>query len=161
MITSVIKCGMKYISVPKLQRLYRLRFGMDTYVISFHTLLSLWLFIHAWIKLDPCLQEGYLGNNLIYFPMFFMVVSSDLWQTHDCYSGNEITLVYIKLENRYLKTNRCRVLRFCMISGWRHQMETFSALLAICAGNLPVTGEFPSQRPVTQSFDVFFDLRLE
>ena len=43
---------------------------------------------------------------------------------------------------------------------WRHQMETFSALLAICAGNSPVTGEFPAHRPVTQSFDVFFDLRL-
>ena len=42
---------------------------------------------------------------------------------------------------------------------WRHQMETFSALLAFCAGNSPVTGEFPSQRPVTRSFDVFFDLR--
>ena len=38
-------------------------------------------------------------------------------------------------------------------------MEIFSALLAICAGNSPVTGEFPAQRPVTQSFDVFFDLR--
>ena len=43
---------------------------------------------------------------------------------------------------------------------WRHQMETFSALLALCAGNSPVTGEFPSQRPVTRSFDVFLDLRL-
>ena len=43
---------------------------------------------------------------------------------------------------------------------WRHQMETFSALLAICAGNSPVTGEFPAQRPVTRSFLVFFDLRL-
>ena len=42
---------------------------------------------------------------------------------------------------------------------WRHQMETFSALLAICAGNSPVPGEFPAQRPVTWSFDVFFDLR--
>ena len=39
-------------------------------------------------------------------------------------------------------------------------METISALLAICAGNSPVTGEFPAQRPVTRSFDVFFDLRL-
>ena len=39
-------------------------------------------------------------------------------------------------------------------------METFSALLAICAGNSPVTGEFPAQRPVTRSFDIFFDLRL-
>ena len=39
-------------------------------------------------------------------------------------------------------------------------METFSALLAICAGNTPVPGEFHAQRPVTPSFDVFFDLRL-
>ena len=45
-------------------------------------------------------------------------------------------------------------------SWWHHQMETFSALLALCAGNSPVTGEFPSQRPVTRSFGVFFDLRL-
>ena len=37
-------------------------------------------------------------------------------------------------------------------------METFSALLALCAGNSSVTGEFPSQRPMTRSFDVFFDL---
>ena len=43
---------------------------------------------------------------------------------------------------------------------WRHQMGTFFAFLAICAGNSPVTGEFPDQRPVTRSFDVFFDLRL-
>ena len=41
---------------------------------------------------------------------------------------------------------------------WRHQMETFSALLALCAGNSPVSGEFLSQRPVTRSFNVFFDL---
>ena len=45
-------------------------------------------------------------------------------------------------------------------SWWRHQMETFPALLVLCAANSPVTGEFSSQRPVTQSFDVFFDLRL-
>ena len=60
---------------------------------------------------------------------------------------------------------------------WRsHQMETFSALLAICAGNSPgtfsallaicagnspVPGDFPAQRPMTWSFDVFFDLRLK
>ena len=43
---------------------------------------------------------------------------------------------------------------------WRHQMESFSVLLALCAGNSPVTGEFPAQRPVTRSFDVFFDLCL-
>ena len=39
-------------------------------------------------------------------------------------------------------------------------METFSALLALCDGNSLVPGEFPAQRPVTQSFDVAFDLCL-
>ena len=46
---------------------------------------------------------------------------------------------------------------FNISSWWRHQMETFSA---ISVGNSPVTGEFAGQRPVTRSFDVFFDLRL-
>ena len=47
---------------------------------------------------------------------------------------------------------------FYNVSWRRHQLETFSALLAHCAGNSPVTAEFPAQRPVTRSFDVFFDL---
>ena len=46
------------------------------------------------------------------------------------------------------------------VSWWRHKMETFSASLACCAGISPVTGEFPSQRPVLLSIDVFCDLRL-
>ena len=40
-------------------------------------------------------------------------------------------------------------------------METFSALLALCVGNSPVSGDFPAHRPVTRSFDVFIDLRLD
>ena len=51
--------------------------------------------------------------------------------------------------------------RLFMSLWWRHQMETFSALLAICAGNSPVSGEFPAQRPETRSCDVFFDLPLD
>ena len=38
-------------------------------------------------------------------------------------------------------------------------MEKF-ALFAIYAESSLVTGEFPAQRPVTRSFDVVFDLRL-
>ena len=38
---------------------------------------------------------------------------------------------------------------------WRHQTETFSALLARCERNRPVIGVFPSQRPVTWSFDFY------
>ena len=58
----------------------------------------------------------------------------------------------------YVRTLRTRRPRE-RSSWWRHQMETFSALLAICAENPLVTGEFPTQRPVTQSCDMFFDLR--
>ena len=39
-------------------------------------------------------------------------------------------------------------------------MATFPALLAFFEGNSPITGKFPSQRPVMRSFDVFFDLHL-
>ena len=46
-----------------------------------------------------------------------------------------------------------------IFSWWRHQIKTFSALLAIYAGSSPVTGEFPAQRPLTRSSDISFDLR--
>ena len=79
----------------------------------------------------------------------------------------------LKHPNIFFKAKICpktEILYACVISfaiaywelhddaWWCHQMETFSVLLAICAGNSPVTGEFPTQRRVTQSFDVFFDL---
>ena len=35
--------------------------------------------------------------------------------------------------------------------------ENISTYLALFEGNPPVTGVFPSQRPVTRSFDVFLD----
>ena len=44
---------------------------------------------------------------------------------------------------------------------WRHhELETISILLALCEGNLPVTGGFPSQRVIMWSFDVLFDVSL-
>ena len=77
----------------------------------------------------------------------------------------------------WFPNNGTRVLSFCIwlwreisqlgqvdrvtpYTWWRHQMETFSVLLALCVGNSPVLGEFPAQRSMTQSFDVFFDLHL-
>ena len=44
----------------------------------------------------------------------------------------------------------CRIYAFTN-TWWRHQMETFFAWLSICAGNSPVNGEFPAQRPATRS----------
>ena len=71
----------------------------------------------------------------------------------------------IKTMRAYLKIEKYQ-LHIDMISKWRYvpwrriQMETFSALLVLCVGISPDTGEFPSQWPVTRSFGVFFDLRL-
>ena len=74
--------------------------------------------------------------------------------------GCENSLVYTPRPQNIYMSNDIRLPLQCInFSWWRHQMETFFALLALCAGNSPVTGEFPAQRPVTRSFDVFFDLR--
>ena len=76
----------------------------------------------------------------------------------------EVTVVKASMMHSYHKPNwemkyyPCRFWKDVK-TWWRHQMETFSALLAICAGNSPVPGEFPTQRPVTRSFDVYFDMR--
>ena len=69
-------------------------------------------------------------------------------RSHDLFSNTKLYSILITIKTQ--STN----------SWWRHQMETFSALLTICAGNSPVPGEFPAQRPVMRSFDVLFDLRL-
>ena len=72
----------------------------------------------------------------------------------DCPNASEATLEKMKQNQVHMSW------AFCILTWWRHQMETFSALLALCAGNSPASGEFPAQRPVTRSFDVFFDLCL-
>ena len=45
-----------------------------------------------------------------------------------------------------------------MDPSWRHQMEAFSALLALCAGNSPVTDEFRPQRASGAELSRFFDV---
>ena len=79
---------------------------------------------------------------------------------------NQVTEQTVSILNlhcmNYLKlcNNWCCITFLITHPWWRHHMETVSALLAICAVYSPVPGEFPAQRPVTRSFDVFFDLCL-
>ena len=68
--------------------------------------------------------------------------------------------IYIKMWQVGSATKVLKLISYGLYPWWCHQMETSSALLALCVGNSPVTGEFPTQRPVTRSFDVFCDLRL-
>ena len=89
----------------------------------------------------------------------FVQVCSNTWHGKGCriVYNHEITSRIPHPSNR----RTCpKLTKLTHKSWWRHQMETFSALLALCAGNSPVTDEFLAQRPVTRSFDVFFDLRL-
>ena len=68
----------------------------------------------------------------------------------------------LRTVSRHIYPKLCQTLRIHIISPekqlWHHHLRILSALLAPCEGNhwWPVTGGFPSQRPVMWSFDVFF-----
>ena len=103
-----------------------------------------------------------------YMPMMLIVISHNIhWNaTLILYNYCGLLLLHFRYRNGSLSYIGAMVVLCYPTSGapsnawWRHQMETFSAFLTICAGNSPVTGEYPAQRPVTRSFDVFLDLRL-
>ena len=78
----------------------------------------------------------------------------NMWVFDQVDGGYDVYFLNIDLVSFLMPWN------FSKYSWWRHQMEIFYGLLALCAGNSPVTGDFSAQRPVTRSFDVFFDLRL-
>ena len=70
-------------------------------------------------------------------------------------TGSKITQIPVKLLWRiYVKSISIKTKWYTTQPYWR--VTAFSALLALCEENPPVTGGFPSQRPVTWSFDVFF-----
>ena len=80
--------------------------------------------------------------------------SDNAWERGDIFISGSYLVCFEK----------CNILPSDMIENivitWcRHQMEAFSALLALWAGSSTVTGEFPSQRPVTRSFGVYVLLK--
>ena len=79
---------------------------------------------------------------------------------HALWANCRVSIVSCISRTKILWYNETGLYKLFGMTWWHHQMESFSVLLAICAGNSPVTGEFPSQRPVTRNFDVFFDLCL-
>ena len=83
-------------------------------------------------------------------PLYLYIWMSDLKNDNARWKGESFTIHFFKTKSP--RSNS---------PWWRHETKTFSALLAICEGNPPVTGGFPSQRPVTRSFDAFFDVRLK
>ena len=108
-----------------------------------------------------CRKQLTSSRNSVAIELF---LSMEFWKKKWIWMVICITLVQLwrlhSLCSQINKHSSCLWFETPRHSWWRHQMETFSALLAICAGNSPVPGEFPAQRPVTRGFDVFFDLRL-
>ena len=125
-----------------------------------------------------CMINKITISSLLYTTL--RSASKNFYHTKRCFNGTVLSwgkaarLRRLMHQNTYtwrslfaLFVQNCYISSVCnccffgkTIPGWRHQMETFSALLTLCAGNSPVTGDFPAQRPVTRNFDVFFDLRL-
>ena len=130
----------------------------------------LFLFTHS-IILDPqdplgALQPGYKTDVIKYlcypfdhghFKSHFMINSADAsnrpqWN-HDVEISRYLKTMEFQMATIVLKVNdadlmvciaqRVAYLLFPPVTWWHHQMVTFSALLALCAGNSSVTGEFP------------------
>ena len=101
---------------------------------------------YGWFVIKPN-KLAFCVTSIVTYTPFFPTAQANTFR----YLYNSIPF----LQYTHTKDSTSSLWRRVM-AWWRHQMETFSALLAICAGNSPVTGEFPSQRPVTRSFDVFF-----
>ena len=114
-------------------------------------------------------------QEVLKFELHLQIVSSNVWvryfygiskgplKFHTKHFTYALKYVHLfRYENLRLLDLRAHKY-FKMLSSlawWRHQLDTFSAILAFCEGNSPVTGEFTSQRPVMQSFDVvvFFSI---
>ena len=75
-----------------------------------------------------------LNNELLTRWLWFICQMDPLEQT------------WVKFQTKHVSFHPAWICssELCYSPWWRHQMETFSALLAICAGNSPVPGEFPA-----------------
>ena len=102
-------------------------------------------------KLPPTNPD--MGSLLIQGRCYLSYYKTQKWQFSQCLKYLENTMMLYNKNMIYRTSSR-------MTTWGRHQMETFFALLAICTGNSTVTGEFPTQRPLTRSFDIFVDLPL-
>ena len=141
---------------PVTRPVTRKMFPFDDAIMVDRVLLSI-LWRYAWVSLvllwPACVPTFKIRLYLAPTKIHFVTMIEDNDITDHDKKNNIYIMVWALLYHKCLKWDFC-------VTWWCRQMETFSALLAICVGNSPVTGEFPSQRPVTRSFDVFFDLHL-
>ena len=95
-----------------------------------------------------CLRRcppGLAAEQTAEFPVIWDVL---MWRDCNDWTSALVghSFLALKFEGRHSIYPIGIVVKYCFKllyhAWWRHQMETFSALLAICAGNSPVIGEF-------------------
>ena len=101
----------------------------------------------SWTSIDQNTVTMIYGVQLIWLKKPILTLH-DLWTSHFVHRLNKV-----HSEFRVLLFHLCHNYMMTSSNG-----NTFSVLLPLCVRNSPVTGEFPAQRPVTRSFDVFFDM---
>ena len=101
--------------------------------------------------LSHCIQYCFIFDGDI-SKVDNIVVPWHVVKSTDARSSNELRWIDIKIGHKYSSPS----------SGHQGDISSYAffALLALCEESPPVTGGFPSQRPVTRSFDILFDLRL-
>ena len=111
---------------------------------------------NAWILLIGSLGTNFSGFvieiHTFWFKKMHLKMSYGEWRP--VCLGLNVWNPFVSTTNIWTGTTRKTMRVYGPLTWWRHQMETFSALVAFSAGNSPVTGEFPAQRPLTRSFDV-------
>ena len=111
---------------------------------------------YAVIVIPHCMQCCFKMNHVMHYRIFRRMCFVAMYFSRKSFQRDRLTYNWI-IVSGYTPQQYVTLGQYGK-SWWRHQMETFNASLALCAGNSPVTGEFPSQRPLTQSFDIFCDL---
>ena len=128
--------------------------------VLIHRLLCSLVHSHLLIHLNYCnmcrLDYAMMLSATLLAPTRYETVSKH-------HAASNVTIItYIEEIVKYSGNSEIprKIRKYRSNSWWRHQLETFSAIQAFCVGHSPATGEFPAQRPMTRSFDVFYDLGL-
>ena len=105
-----------------------------------------------------CVIQAFI--ELLYISSRFCRINSSVWELCVNYVWDVLTWMFLELLQ-----SRGAVHLWCLVvhvrnTGWRY-MDMLSTLLALCVGNPPVTGGFPSQRASMVSFDVFLAIKLK
>ena len=113
--------------------------------------------IHWQKCLQTCLHYHYFADSFIWSIMFCDLLPL-IGVKHNIYkSRGPFQKLYKTSYRKQNLENTKSMLTFDHddVIKWKH----FPRYWPFVAGNSPVLGEFPTQRPVTRSFDVFLDLR--